>query len=44
MAVPIINNLLLQAGRCFIKVDPNSKTTGIIFRVSNQGFLIKGII
>ena len=44
MATPIINNLVLHAGRCLIRVDEDSNTTGVIFKVSESGFrrLVEG--
>lgn len=38
MAAPTINNLVLQAGRCLVLADPDSDSTGVIFKVSDQGF------
>lgn len=42
MAAPIIDNLILNAGRCLVLA--NSDSTGTIFKVSSQGFrrLVEG--
>ena len=38
MATPVIDNLILPVNRCLVLADEDSKTTGVIFRKSAQGF------
>jgi len=37
MATPVINNLVLPGSRILVLLDVGSKTTGVIFRRSEQG-------
>jgi hypothetical protein len=37
--MPIIDNIVLPAGRCLVLTDLGSKVTGVIFRKSEQGFV-----
>jgi len=38
MATPTIDNLVLRSGRCLVRPDQGSKTTGVIVQTSAQGF------